>query len=101
MDALLQLLLRILPPGSAVAGTLHLLRGVLGVERPAQHEHHLCHCERHFWPPSPKSTWSLTTSDPCPNCNTEHFVESKTKPGQAIPSGVVSSKSQLHKTGEA
>jgi hypothetical protein len=92
MDSLLQLLLRILPQGSALAGSLYLLRALLDVARPAAYEHHLCPCERHFWPPLPKAQWSLTASNPCPQCNRPRFVASKTKPGKVILLGVVSTR---------
>lgn len=92
MDDLLSLLHgQVLPEGNRLAGSLHLLRGMLGVDRPRVFENHACCCEKHYWPPCPKEQWATTAHGQCPHCQGQRFKTVAQQHGgtQLVPAGKV------------
>lgn len=74
MGELLPMLRRWLPPGNHLPGSLHLLRGMLGVQKAELCEYRACSCGRHYWPPCPRQQWSSEQSECCPLCNAPRFT---------------------------
>ena len=90
-DALLQLLLRILPCDAVVPGSLRQWRRVLGIPRPADYEYHACPNDKCFWPPLPKAQWRVSDEHRC-ECQLPRFQLVRLPNGktEVVPTGRVS-----------
>ena len=90
IEALLQLLKRLLPEGNLLPESLYMLRKVLKIKRPCDYQYHACPNDKHYWKPLPQSQWSADASEPCP-CGHQRFKQLEVAGGRSKlqPSGRV------------